>query len=262
MFTVAQRRSHIANTTASQGHSSVTELAERFQVTPETIRRDLKALEAEHLIHRVHGGAIAPIEHDKPAQHEPSFAQAALAHTAEKTLIAQTALQLLPPGTGSMFLDAGTTLAAFASAMAHQYNDQRWTVVTNSLPAAMTLSIAGVPGINVLGGPMRTFTRSVIGEQAVSAIDSLRADFAFLGTNAISADHGLSTPDPTAAAVKRAMVRRAATVVVLCDSSKFDKDYLVTFAELDDIDVLVTDSNASPAFLSLLHSHNIEVIQP
>ncbi|WJZ02891.1 DeoR/GlpR family DNA-binding transcription regulator [Corynebacterium freiburgense] len=262
MFTVAQRRSEIANTTATHGHSSVAELALRFDVTQETIRRDLKALEADNLVHRVHGGAVAPLQHNEPAAQEPSFAQAFLRYAPEKKAIAHAALRLLPATSGSMFLDAGTTTAAFAAAMTQHYRDQRWTVVTNSLPAAMTLSIAGVPGINLLGGPMRTFTRAVIGQQAVQTLDSLRADIAFLGTNAISAQHGLSTPDPTAAAVKQAMVRQASQVVVLCDSSKFNQDFLVTFADLDDIDIVVTDSNASPKFLSLLRSHKIEVVQP
>lgn len=262
MFTVAQRRSEIANATVLHGHASVAELAARFEVTQETIRRDLKALEADNLVHRVHGGAVAPVQDGKPAASEPDFAQASLHNAPEKLAIARAAARLLPEPSGSLFLDAGTTTAAFAGEMANCYQDQRWTVVTNSLPAAMTLSIAGVPGINLLGGPMRTYTRAVVGEQAVSTLDALRADFAFLGTNAISERHGLSTPDPTAAAVKRAMVQQANTVVVLCDSSKFDRDYLVTFAQLEDVDVVVTDTNASPRFLSLLRSHNIEVIQP
>lgn len=270
MFTVAQRRNEIANATVAHGHSSVAELAAKFDVTQETIRRDLKALEAENLVHRVHGGAIAPYAAelhtgpglDQPAATEPSFDQAALHNAHEKLAIAHAATRLLPEQAGSVFLDAGTTTAAFANAMAQCYTDQRWTVVTNSLPAAMTLSVAGVPGVNLLGGPMRTFTRSVIGEEAVNTLDSLRADLAFLGTNAVSESHGLSTPDPTAAAVKRAMVQQASTVVVLCDSSKFDREYLVTFAHLEDIDVVVTDEQASPRFLAMLRSHNIEVIQP
>ena len=88
----------------------------------------------------------------------------------------------------------------------------------------------------------------------------LRADVAFIGTNALTIDHGLSTADSQEAAVKSAMVTNAQKVVVLCDSSKIGNDYLVSFAPLDAIDIVITDSDAPETFLEDLERNDIEVV--
>ena len=116
-------------------------------------------------------------------------------------------------------------------------------------------------GVNLIGGTIKAYTQAVVGEQATESIRHLRADFAFIGTNGISAHHGLSTPDPAEAAIKRAMVTHSQTTVVLADSSKFDQDFLVTFAEFDDIDIVVTDDGLSSDYQHFLESHNIKVVR-
>ena len=89
----------------------------------------------------------------------------------------------------------------------------------------------------------------------------LRADVAFIGTNALTVDHGLSTADAQEAAVKSAMVTNTRKVVVLCDSSKLGTDYLVSFAPLDSIDVVITDSDAPASYVDELTERGINVIQ-
>lgn len=258
MLSARDRRRAISQLTRSNGHASVAELAEQFDVTAETIRRDLTQLEAAGELRRVHGGAVAAGEN----QDEPSYSDKEHRNSQQKLAIAQAAAKLLPEADCSIFIDAGTTTAAFASEVAKRYTGQRWTIVSNSLPVGMNLAAAGLTGVNVLGGVMRAFTRAVVGDEAVLSLKRLRADFAFVGTNGISADHGLSTPDPTEAAIKRTMVAQAATVVLLCDSSKFDQDFLVTFADLDQVDIVVTDHQAPPEFLAMLRKHRIEVVIP
>ncbi|APT84916.1 D-beta-D-heptose 1-phosphate adenosyltransferase [Corynebacterium aquilae DSM 44791] len=241
------------------GHGSVAHLAERYQVTPETIRRDLSYLEKQGLVSRVHGGAVS---HTANAEQETSYWHNEHSHSDEKLAIAQAAVTLLPADNASILIDAGTTTAAFAEALLAAHNSQRWTVVTNSLPAGATLASGGMSGVNLIGGTIKAYTQAVVGEQASEAISNLRADYCFIGTNGISSGHGLSTPDPAEASVKRAMVRNSNTCVLLCDSSKFDEDYLVTFAQLDDIDVIVTDAGLSEEHIQLLQAHNIKVLIP
>lgn len=257
MLTVHERRAEITALASNQGHASVAELAERFSVTPETIRRDLKYLESSGLVHRVHGGAVT--NHTLRPDEQP-FWVSEKSHSAEKKAIAQAAMPFIPTQSGSIVIDAGTSTAAVALLMADSYRGQRWTIVTNSLPVGILLSTAGIPGVNLLGGTMRAYTQAVVGEQAVATLKSLRADVAIMGTNALSVHHGLSTPDPSEAAIKREMISSANKVVVLCDSSKFEQDYLVTFADLSDIDVVITDAHASEHFLSTLRNNDIQVV--
>ena len=88
----------------------------------------------------------------------------------------------------------------------------------------------------------------------------MRADVAFIGTNALTIDHGLSTADSQEAAIKAAFVTNAHKVVVLCDSSKLGNDYLVSFASLADIDVVITDAAAPTSFLDALRANDVEVV--
>ncbi|PRQ10562.1 D-beta-D-heptose 1-phosphate adenosyltransferase [Corynebacterium sp. 13CS0277] len=258
MLTVRERRSHIADHIATVGHGSVAVLAERYQVTPETIRRDLSYLEQQGKVSRVHGGAVSL---GSNAAEETSYWHNEHAHAEQKLAIARAAAALLPEGTASILLDAGTTTGALAEALIPLHAGHRWTVVTNSLPAGATLAAAGMTGVNLIGGTIKAYTQAVVGEQATEAIRQLRADFAFIGTNGISTHHGMSTPDPAEAAVKRAMVQHSQTTVVLADSSKFDQDYLVTFAEFEDIDILVTDDGLPTDYQHFLESHNIKVVR-
>jgi DeoR family fructose operon transcriptional repressor len=112
----------------------------------------------------------------------------------------------------------------------------------------------------VLGGRVRGITQTAVGDATVRALRDLRLDVVFLGTNGISAGHGFSTPDEAEAATKRAMVRAAQRVIVLADSSKLDREHLVRFAALDDVDVLVTDTEADPGIVAELEKADIEVV--
>ena len=132
--------------------------------------------------------------------------------------------------------------------------------MTNSLPIALDLSSAGLDGVQLLGGSVRAITQAVVGATALRTLALLRADVAFIGTNALTIDHGLSTADSQEAAVKSAMVTNAQKVVVLCDSSKIGNDYLVSFAPLDAIDIVITDSDAPETFLEDLERNDIEVV--
>ena len=138
--------------------------------------------------------------------------------------------------------------------------DRDVLVVTNSVPIAARLAGRGSVSLQLLGGRVRGLTHATVGDQAVSALKSLRVDIAFVGTNGISVRHGLSTPDPDEAAVKRAMVECANYVVVVADSSKIGQEEFVSFAALDQLDVLVTDSEVSAANRALLSGAGLEVL--
>jgi DeoR family fructose operon transcriptional repressor len=163
----------------------------------------------------------------------------------------------LPPNGGSVLLDAGTTTARLAMLVPHGL---RLTVLTNAVPIAARLAGSSSVDLHLLPGRVRRTTHAAVGEDTVAALARLRPDVAFIGTNGLSVGHGLSTPDHAEAAAKQAMVAGARRVVVLVDSSKIGQEHTVRFAELGDVDVVVTDNRIDPADLRALRARDLEVL--
>jgi DeoR family transcriptional regulator, fructose operon transcriptional repressor len=233
-----ERQQWIVERARAAGRVEVAALAEELDVTTETIRRDLKVLERHGLLRRVHGGGI-PVER---LGFEPGLATRDVVLTAEKERIAKAALAELP-SEGSILLDAGTTTARLADVLPA---DRELVVLTNGLPIAMAL--ANRPNLTVLllGGRVRGRTLAAVDSWALAALADSYVDVAFLGTNGISPERGLTTPDTTEAAVKRAMIASSRRSVVLADHTKVGTDHLAKFARLDDLDVVITDSGIEP----------------
>ncbi|MDE0545609.1 DeoR/GlpR family DNA-binding transcription regulator [Microbacterium sp. C7(2022)] len=251
-----ERQSRIQAQLAETSRVSVVALARDFDVTTETIRRDLDQLERAGLLRRVHGGAVAP---QRSSTLEPTLLERRGQHGVAKQRIARRAAAALSPSfRGSVFFDAGTTTDAVASEAAPSLGPGV-EVVTHALSLALTLSNAPAATLSLIGGRVRGVTGAAVGSETVRAIESLRPDVAFVGTNGISAQFGCSTPDPDEAAVKRAIVRSARRVVVVADREKQDAELLVGFASLSDIDVLVTDAAPGAALAAALHDADVEV---
>lgn len=246
-----ERRQEIATLVAQEGRGDVTELAERFKVTPETIRRDLSELERRRVLRRVHGGAIS-IDRFRP---EPEIAEKATVMAAEKAAIAEAALAFVPES-GSVLLDAGTTTLA----LARVFPDRELTAFTNSMPVGLELAARRNLQLYVIGGRVRGRTLANVDDWALRQLADLRVDVAFVGTNGISADRGLSTPDPAEAAVKRAMCGAAQQTVVLADHTKLGEEAAVRFAAVGEFDVLVTDRAGSDAERRALEDAGVEVV--
>jgi DeoR family fructose operon transcriptional repressor len=249
-----ERQQAIAALVAERGRVAVAAVAEEFGVTTETVRRDLAVLERAGMLRRVHGGAV-PI--GALTLVEPGLGERHGRRSEAKKAIAAAAFDLLPGAEGSIVLDGGTTTAALAELLPA---DRRLLAVTSSVPIAARLSAAPGLTLHVLGGRVRGITQCAVGEATVRALGDLRVDVAFLGANGISPTHGFTTPDDAEASVKRAMVRAGQRVVVLADSSKLDREHLVRFAAPEDVDVLVTDSEADPGVVAELEKAGIDVV--
>ncbi|MDU0477875.1 DeoR/GlpR family DNA-binding transcription regulator [Staphylococcus chromogenes] len=252
-----ERRRQIASLTAVEGRVNVTELSQRFNVTAETIRRDLAVLDHDGIVHRVHGGAVATQNFQTTEFSLDARSRSAIS---AKNAIAREALSFVPESQGGIFLDAGTSVASLAELLATHPQSQRWSIVTNCLSIALSLANAGLDEVQLLGGTVRAITQAVVGDTALRTLALMRADVAFIGTNALTLDHGLSTADSQEAAVKRAMITNAQRVIVLCDSTKMGNDYLVSFAGIDDIDVVITDKGAPQSMVDALLDREVQVV--
>lgn len=228
-----ERRERIVEVARSDGRVEVARLADVLDVTPETIRRDLTSLERHGLLRRVHGGAI-PLER---LGMEPAFATRNTVMTAEKERIAKAALHELPDE-GSILLDAGSTTGRLAEVLP---TDRELSVVTNALNIAIALAQRPNLTVLILGGRVRSRTLAAVDVWAMAALRDTFVDVAFMATNGISVERGLTTPDPTEAAVKRAMIGSARRTVLLADHTKVGNDHLIRFAQLDDVDTYITD---------------------
>jgi DeoR family fructose operon transcriptional repressor len=248
-----QRQQRIVEQARQAGRVDVAELAAELAVTPETVRRDLTALERQGVLRRVHGGAM-PVER---LGFEPGLAARDAVRRAEKERIAKAALDELPAD-GAILLDAGTTTARLADALP---TDRDLSVVTNSFPIAMKLSAQPNLTLLFLGGHVRGRTLAAVGGWALQALADTFVDVAFMGTNGFSVERGLTTPDSNEAAVKRAMIKAARRAVVLADHTKFGNDNLVRFGSLEDVDTLITDTGLDAGFVPELEATGVRVVR-
>ena len=229
-----ERQQQILGLARAAGRVDVAALAAEFDVTYETVRRDLTALERHGVLRRVHGGAI-PVER---LGFEPEVAARDAVMTAEKERIAKAAIAEVP-AEGAILLDAGTTTGRLAEQLP---TDRTLTVVTNSLPIAMTLSTRSNITLMLVGGRLRGRTLAGVDDWALRALADTFVEVAFMGTNGLSVERGLTTPDTSEAMVKRASIAAARRVVLLADHTKVGNDHFARFGGLDDVDTFITDT--------------------
>lgn len=269
-----ERHGRILSLLAREGSVSVQQLADSLDVTRETVRRDLDQLESAGELRRIHGGAVAS---GSTSRTESSLQERLSRHSAQKQDIAAAALHHLPPEDGgSLIIDAGTTTEALADRIAAASNPNTTAsaqpdagplprtgdlaLLTTAVPIAHKLSSTGALDVEILGGTIRGITGAAVGQETVEALSRRRADVVFLGTNGVSSEFGLSTPDTAEAAVKGALIRAARKRVLLADSSKLGETSLVRFGGLEDLDVLITDAAPQPELAEALEAAEVDVV--
>jgi DeoR/GlpR family transcriptional regulator of sugar metabolism len=231
----AERRQLILEMVRANGAVSLRELARVVQTSEVTVRRDVRALEAEGLLDRRHGGAVLPGGFTR----ESGFPQKSHLATAEKTAIADLAAGLVEEGE-AIVVGAGTTTQELARRLARVPG---LTVVTNSLLVAQALAHANRVEVVMTGGTLRGSNYALVGSGAEQSLQGLRVSKAFLSGSGLTAERGLSTSNMLSASVDRALVQAAAEVVVLADHTKLGTDTMFQTVPTDVITRLVTDES-------------------
>jgi DeoR/GlpR family transcriptional regulator of sugar metabolism len=229
----AERRQLILEMVRANGAVSLRELARVVQTSEVTVRRDVRALEAEGLLDRRHGGAVLPGGFTR----ESGFTQKTHLATAEKTAIADLAAGFVEEGE-AIVVGAGTTTQELARRLARVPG---LTVVTNSLLVAQALAHANRVEVVMTGGTLRGSNYALVGSGAEQSLQGLRVSRAFLSGSGLSAERGLSTSNMLSASVDRALVQAAAEVVVLADHTKLGTDTMFQTVPPEVITRLVTD---------------------
>jgi len=248
-----ERQQAILSAARAAGRVEVGALADSLGVTPETVRRDLTALERLGVLRRVHGGAL-PVER---LEMEPSLATRRGQLATQKRRIAARAIEELP-AEGTILLDSGTTTQVIAELLP---TDRALTVVTNSIPIAAELNGRSGIRLYLLGGRIRYRTGAAVGTWTSSALADVAVDVAFLGTNGFSVTRGMTTPDQAEAMAKHAMVRSARRAIVVADSSKAEQVHFHRFARLEDIAMLVTDDGLDDETAAQFDANGLDVVR-
>jgi DeoR family transcriptional regulator, fructose operon transcriptional repressor len=238
-----ERRRYLLAQAREAGRVGVTGAAEALHVSVETVRRDLKLLEAHGLVRREYGVAY-PVEsagfESDLASRESKGAGGLLA---EKQRIAAEAVLHIDDAE-TIFIDEGYLPQLLCR---HLPTENPLTVVTASLPVATMLAVRPSCSVFVLGGRVRGRTLATVDHWATSMLSDFVIDLAFVGANGISRTHGLTTPDPAVAAVKSAVVRAARRRVFIGAHVKFSAVSFARFAEVSDFEALITDTGLSPS---------------
>lgn len=251
-MTLSRRQQQMLDEIRQQGYVTIEALAELFDVTPQTIRRDINSLCEQGLLTRYHGGAGLP----------PSSV-ANIAYSARRVLN-QEAKQLIGrmvaryiPNQASLLINIGTTTEAVAQALSH-HTDLR--VITNNLNVAA--SLYSNPGIEVIiaGGVVRHRDGGITSEATIDFVNQFKVDFGIIGISGIEADGTLLDFDYHEVRVSQAIIRQSRHVLLVADHSKFNRHALVKLGDMSEIDTLFTDQPVPESLLPMLEAAKTEVL--
>jgi DeoR family transcriptional regulator of aga operon len=249
---INERHQHILEKLKKDGKVNIFALQEEMGVSGVTIRKDLKLLEDKHLMFRIRGGGSInnPYAVDRPIDEKE------LINSDEKKRIARAAIELIGD-TDSIMIGSGTTVFEVARAL---FPPKHLTVITPALKVGVELSNRSHVEVLQLGGLIRPNSSSVMGDYAMSMLNDISCGVFFLGVDGIDLDFGISISNLTEAALNQKMIETAQTVVVLADSTKFDRRGLGRICSLDQVHYIITDRNVSANTVKAIKERDIQVI--
>lgn len=253
------RHTRILELAAERGEVTVDELVAELDTSPATVRRDLVELANQQLVTRTRGGArTTAVAYDLPLRYKTAR------RAEEKRRIAAHAVSLLRPG-DVVGLNGGTTTTTVAEGIATDAglqglrDGERLTVVTNAVNIAHDLTVRSHVRIIVTGGTARTRSYELVGPLAVHTLSQVTIDVAFLGVDALDAEHGGMAFHEGEAEISRLMSRAARRTVVVADSTKLGERALAPFVDAGAIGLVVTTTEADPEQVAALRAAGIEV---
>jgi DeoR family glycerol-3-phosphate regulon repressor len=234
------RQNQILDLLRTEDRVDVDDLASRFSVTTQTVRRDLTELCERGLATRTHGGARKLVSASSFGYEERRVRNASV-----KEAIASIAAGLIPNG-ASVILNIGTTTEQVAAALA---THEDLTVITNNINVIHILRGARLNSLVITGGSVRQSDGAVVGAEAVEFIQRFKADYAVIGTSSLDEDGAVLDFDEREVAVARAILQNARTKILVADHSKFERNAPVRICGISDLDYVITDKRPPDSFV-------------
>ena len=249
---LTERHSEIINLARESGRIFVDDLALRFGVTPQTIRKDLNDLCERRLLTRIHGGAVFPsgIENVEYEQRRKIASD-------EKTAIGRAAASLIPDN-ASLFINIGTTTEAVGQALLDHHG---LMVITNNINVANSLRIYPSIEVVIAGGVVRGSDGGIVGEAAVDFIKQFKVDFAVIGSSAIDHDGALLDFDFREVKVAQAILANARHVILVADATKFERTAPVRIGHLSQVDTFITDFCGNESIRRICIDSDVRLIE-
>ena len=237
---ISPRHKAILDLASAEGRVGVEDLASRFSVTPQTIRRDLNELCGRGLLTRMHGGARPPNSVENVNYDERQFEYAE-----EKMRIGLAAASMIPRNC-SIILNIGTTTEQVARAI---YDHRDLVVITNNLNVVNILRRSPAKELIIAGGVVRQSDGGVVGEATTDFIRNFRVDLAVIGASAVAEDGAVLDFDYREVSVTRTIIETAHQTMLVFDHSKFEKRAPVRICDVGDINTVITDIPPPPRFV-------------
>lgn len=250
----AERRNIILSRIQDEKRVIVTELSKEFDVSEETIRRDLERLSDEGHVTKTYGGAVL----NEKSSIDLPFNVRQKSNPSGKKIIADLVADQIQEGE-HIFLDASTTAVFIARSIKKK---KKLTVITNSIENMLELSDVENWDIISTGGLLRAGTMSLLGKRTLDSIASYNVDKLFLSCKGFSLDKGATDGNDDTAIVKTAMIDAAEKVYLAVDSTKFDKVAFSQICALSGIDYVVTDVKPDERWIRAFKENGVECIYP
>jgi len=225
-------------------------LSDELKVSEDTIRRDLKELEAQQLLYKVHGGALS-IEN-----RIPSYDERSVSDLDKKELIAQKAVNLIHDGQVIIMSGSSTNLE-LAKLIPPSINA---TIFTYSLPIALQLTQHPLIEVIFIGGKLNKSAQVTVGIDVMNSISKLRADICFMGTDALNLKRGMTESDWEVAHIKKTMIESSDYIVSMCISTKIMQSRRYAVVPVEDIDVVITDDTSDQSVFTQFKERGIVVM--
>ena len=246
------RKQFILETLKKTGGIKISELAKKLGKSRMTITRDLDELAKDGLLLRVHGGAVSNISRG----YEPPYFSRKGLRTGAKQAIAKVANELITEG-NTLILDVGSSTRELAQLLKNRKN---LTVITPSLEHAMELAGNSLIKLIVTGGVVRVGEMSIVGPISENTINEFNVDKAFIGAGGIDLKAGLTEYNTEDAQVKKSIIENSKQSIVLADSTKLGNVTFSKVISLEQIDILITDSEADSSYINSLEEKGIKVL--
>ena len=245
-----ERQQTILNVVELHNRILLTDIAESLDVSIDTVRRDVKELDAEQKLRKVHGGAISLGFTTNSARNTNIYA------LEEKTEIAKKAITLLKNG-AVIFVDGGTTCMELARLIPQ---DIELTCFTLSLPVAMELSSKPNVTVIFIGGKILKDAQISIGANAIHNLSEIKVDYSFIGTGYVDSQYGLTEFDWDIVQMKKAVIKAAKKTVLLCISEKLNSQHRYKTCDINAINTMITELESENQLLNLFRDHDIRLL--